>query len=135
MTTFADGPHDHDRLEPKPTPAEMSDKELSTQLDFVEAHLFVNGKPEMSKFVFELRRRFEQLREDVKAMREMLWISHGCRITALYGDDGEMQCKQCGIDFKRATPNEIASAFVARGKAALAATSQPDVDRKVNNED
>lgn len=32
-------------------------------------------------------------------LRELLWLRHGC--TGLYGDDGEMQCSTCRIDFKR----------------------------------
>jgi len=40
-------------------------------------------------------------------LRELLWLRHGCRIATLYGDDGEMQCSNCRIDFKRMTPNEI----------------------------
>jgi hypothetical protein len=32
-------------------------------------------------------------------LRQLLWLNHGC--ISLYGDDGEMQCGQCGIDFKR----------------------------------
>lgn len=34
-------------------------------------------------------------------IRQVLWLSHGCDINALYGDDGEMQCSKCGIDFLR----------------------------------
>ncbi len=41
-------------------------------------------------------------------LRKLLWLMHGC--TALYGDDGEMQCN-CGnhppIDFKRDSVEEI----------------------------
>jgi hypothetical protein len=32
-------------------------------------------------------------------LRKLLWIRHGC--TSLYGDDGEMQCSKCRIDFLR----------------------------------
>lgn len=28
-------------------------------------------------------------------LRKLLWLNHGCNITALYGDDGEMQCGAC----------------------------------------
>ncbi len=31
--------------------------------------------------------------------RKLLWIFHGC--SGLYGDDGEMQCGKCLIDFRR----------------------------------
>lgn len=32
-------------------------------------------------------------------LRKLLWQFHGC--SCLYGDDGEMQCAKCGLDFKR----------------------------------
>lgn len=32
-------------------------------------------------------------------LRRLLWLNHGC--VDLYGDDGEMQCSKCMIDFKR----------------------------------
>ena len=40
-------------------------------------------------------------------LRELLWLRHGCPMPALYGDDGEMQCSSCMVDFKRGTPEEI----------------------------
>ena len=39
-------------------------------------------------------------------LRKLLWMRHGCPFHALYGDDGEMQCNVCRIDFKR-DPAEI----------------------------
>ena len=46
-----------------------------------------------------------------KKLRELLWLNHGCSISCLYGDDGEMQCNNAHshrpIDFKRDTPQEI----------------------------
>ncbi len=44
-----------------------------------------------------------------KALRREWWLSHGCPFGALYGDDGEMQCNACRVDFKRSSPNDIAS--------------------------
>jgi hypothetical protein len=35
------------------------------------------------------------------ALRYEWWSNHGCGISALYGDDGEMQCGACLLDFKR----------------------------------
>jgi|GEM_PF-3428809 len=34
-------------------------------------------------------------------LRKLLWLRHGCPPHGLYGDDGEMQCSTCGLDFKR----------------------------------
>lgn len=34
-------------------------------------------------------------------LRTEYWLNHGCGLFALYGDDGEMQCGMCLLDFKR----------------------------------
>jgi hypothetical protein len=36
-------------------------------------------------------------------LRQKWWFNHGCSPDTryLYGDDGEMQCHKCGIDFRR----------------------------------
>ena len=43
--------------------------------------------------------------EDEKKLRKLLWLHHGC--DNLYGDDGEMQCSKCWIDFKRDSIEQI----------------------------
>ena len=43
---------------------------------------------------------YEDLKAENKELRKLLWLRHGCPIPALYGDDGEMQCSKCKIDFK-----------------------------------
>jgi len=48
--------------------------------------------------------------EDVKILRELLWLNHGH--TGQYGDDGEMQCAECMheygfYDWKRTPVKEI----------------------------
>lgn len=48
---------------------------------------------------------------DEMILRKLLWLRHGCE--GLYGDDGEMQCGVCGIDFKRDTPNQIGARLEA----------------------
>ena len=45
-------------------------------------------------------------------LRRLLWLHHGC--TGLYGDDGEMQCNACMIDFKRDTIDKITHRFFLR---------------------
>lgn len=45
-------------------------------------------------------------------LRRLLWLRHGCSISDLYGDDGEMQCSKCGIDFKRMSVEVIEQKFV-----------------------
>lgn len=49
--------------------------------------------------------------EENKKLRELLWIRHGCSLSSLYGDDGEMHCNACMIDFKRASAFDIEQMF------------------------
>jgi len=46
-----------------------------------------------------------------RKLRELLWLRHGCPLSCLYGDDGEMQCSNIQshkpIDFRRDTPQQI----------------------------
>jgi hypothetical protein len=47
--------------------------------------------------------------------RKLLWLNHARYLPfehTPYGDDGEMQC--CGIDFKRASPDEIYELLIQR---------------------
>ena len=37
--------------------------------------------------------------EENLSLRRLLWLYHGHQ--GLYGDDGEMQCAQCRLDYKR----------------------------------
>lgn len=46
--------------------------------------------------------------------RKTLWLGHACPSPALYGDDGEMQCNNCFLDFKRMTPRELANGIGSR---------------------
>lgn len=52
------------------------------------------------------------------AIRKLLWLRHGCPIGALYGDDGEMSCGACGIDFLRWSAEQIEQRFTVRGAAS-----------------
>lgn len=45
-------------------------------------------------------------------LRKLLWLRHGCPFRALYGDDGEMQCHNCCIDFKRDSAEKIEARFL-----------------------
>jgi len=44
-----------------------------------------------------------------KTMRKALWLGHGHSGPALYGDDGEMQCKACGPnwDYRRMPIDQV----------------------------
>jgi hypothetical protein len=56
---------------------------------------------------------------DEQMRRELLWLRHGCQPEALYGDDGEMQCTACLIDFLREAPGVIAKRFRILGEREL----------------
>ena len=47
------------------------------------------------------------LRANQHHLKRQVWLTHGCPMPALYGDDGEMACNACGIDFKRWTVERI----------------------------
>jgi len=66
-----------------------------------------------------LRARISKLEEERYRLRFLLWLRHGCEITALYGDDGEMSCGKCGIDFKRFTVEQIANTWKAAARRVL----------------
>ena len=38
---------------------------------------------------------------EIRELRRLLWIYHLKHTNHLYGDDGEMQCPVCRVDFKR----------------------------------
>jgi hypothetical protein len=54
-------------------------------------------------------------KKENKQLRQLIWLTHGCPIASLYGDDGEMQCGRCLIDFKRATVGEIRGGLSKKG--------------------
>lgn len=57
---------------------------------------------------------FETIRsvlEDCRILRKLLWLNHSCTQSLLYGDDGEMQCAFCMIDFKRDGVKDIEKRF------------------------
>ncbi len=47
---------------------------------------------------------------DILSLRQMLWMRHGDN-HILYGDDGEMQCSTCMVDFKRSSVADIFKRF------------------------
>lgn len=59
--------------------------------------------------------------QENRVLREMLWLRHDVEHCAgLYGDDGEMQCAACGIDFKRLPAEDISAIFIKQGYEKLA---------------
>jgi hypothetical protein len=56
----------------------------------------------------------DQARRYELEFRRLLWQRHGC--AGLYGDDGEMQCGSCILDFKRQPPSEIELRWIMKGR-------------------
>lgn len=63
------------------------------------------------------KERAEKAEATELALRRLLWLRHGC--DGLYGDDGEMQCGHCIIDFKRAAVGDIESRFIEINRRAF----------------
>jgi hypothetical protein len=63
--------------------------------------------------------RLTALEREVAGLRRLLWLRHGCPMGALYGDDGEMQCSACGLDFRFDPVDRIEARFIAQGAAAV----------------
>lgn len=60
--------------------------------------------------------------ETEQVERRWMWESHGH--DGIYGDDGEMQCGECGVDYKRAPIEEVTISYQ---KARLAVLSKHKV--------
>jgi hypothetical protein len=60
------------------------------------------------------RPKYFDITDNESKLRELLWLHHGCPVHILYGDDGEMQCGNCMIDFKRDDGNQIEEKLIAR---------------------
>ena len=56
--------------------------------------------------------------EENEKLRMLLWLRHGC--DGLYGDDGEMQCSKCMIDFKRDRADDIERKWFTENEKAIA---------------
>lgn len=63
-----------------------------------------------------------ELEAEEALLRRLLWLRHGCPVQTLYGDDGEMQCGTCGIDFVRATAETIQAIW---RRAAIESINRP----------
>jgi len=76
--------------------------------------------------------KISELISENKTLRRLLWIRHGCPIHALYGDDGELQCHACMLDFKRDSAQRIDETFTAIGmRKYLEGTAKKDKKKRV----
>ena len=58
------------------------------------------------------------MNNDELRLRYLLWAQHPCG--GKYGDDGEMQCGACGVDFRRDSPASIEAKIVRANTERLA---------------
>jgi hypothetical protein len=116
---------------PPPTPSTAAITEAVAICEATDARTArERGQDAAETGYYELRRIIWRLRDAASAgapldretatLRKLLWLRHGCVIATLYGDDGEMQCAACGIDFKRASAEEIERIWREKGLARLA---------------
>lgn len=126
------------KVEGMPTREELEKRPYQIAVDFAEkfqqnypgeslAVMMEELRLDIEKFGGENLRYAEALqstpgveREWEKYCREVLWLGHGCPPAAQYGDDGEMQCGACGMDFKRLTLDEIRERFRKTNEQRLA---------------
>ena len=104
-------------MEPPRSIVFFGDGGRRAEIDFGGESITYSGKlsiDESAKKLFEAFHHMLKV-EANKDLRQLLWLKHGCNITSLYGDDGEMQCNKCLIDFKRDTPESIKKRFTQLG--------------------
>lgn len=58
-----------------------------------------------------LNKSLEDLKKENKELRVLLWLRHGCNSPGLYGEDGDLRCRDCKIDFRRASIEAISQGF------------------------
>ena len=97
----------------------LTEKELIDRLNTMLIRTYVGDDEE---FLEEIMEAYIQLvkiveghfsmEEDVAILRKFMWVNHGCSPHALYGDDGEMQCGNCLLDFKRMPIKELNKSIV-----------------------
>jgi hypothetical protein len=66
-----------------------------------------------------MTQEFKAEMTEEQILRKLLWTRHGCNFNDLYGDDGEMQCSKCRIDFKRLPAKTIETMFEAQALRAF----------------
>lgn len=72
---------------------------------------------EKQAWIGDQRAAVVELLDDNALLRKILWLRHDPEhFFTLYGDDGEMQCGVCLIDFKRMSAADIGARFVDLAK-------------------
>ena len=90
----------------------MSDKPTIEELEAI-----LDGKEVKIEILPTGEIKEVEKRKNEKTLRYWLWLKHGH--TELYGDDGEMQCQRCMLDFKRDSVERISEVFNAQAEKAM----------------
>ena len=71
-------------------------------------------------------KKFSKLPKEEQTLRKLLWLNHNTdHFPILYGDDGEMQCSTCEIDFCRMTAQEIEDKIIYNSMKKYIDNSKP----------
>ena len=90
-------------------------EELVNKLFYVPAYTAddLESRDDNDERVISIATALDEARSEAieveNKLRRLLWLRHGC--DGLYGDDGEMQCSRCVIDFKRDNVDDIIKSF------------------------
>jgi len=82
-------------------------EELKDYIESLEHYINATPTGQMREVLTTANIIIQTLGNDNDTLRRLLWLRHGCDTGALYGDDGEMQCGHCIMDFKRMPAQEI----------------------------
>lgn len=87
----------------------LADKAKNQETLMADNTILQSEFERIEKAVLEIGIAGIELTHDELRLRKIIWLRHGC--TGLYGDDEEMQCPTCGIDFKRDSVDLILMQF------------------------
>lgn len=75
---------------------------------------FQPAAKDLKVYFMATKQAITEKQNDELDLRYLPWLNHGCAGPSLYGDDGEMQCHSCRLDFKRDSVRDIELAFRVR---------------------
>lgn len=78
-----------------------------------------------NQIIKELADTIKAKEAEMQKLRKIIWLIHGCDISSMYGDDGEMRCNKCMVDFKRMSVKEII--------LKIHETRMDDLEKRVND--
>ena len=97
---------------------------LSTKADAAKVCLLIDELAD----VLDARQAPAEPPTTERELRKVLWINHGCPVTALYGDDGEMQCSACRLDFKMMPLADLCMKLIGMGRLHAGKLPDPPAD-------